>query len=140
VEWYLTYQLVYNDREIKDAYGRPLADVLAWQLSRFPVNPRGFRIDNASRPDAELEGERLFDPPTGFPLALPMDERGSMSNDDYSAVTGTPQSAAHRTLQKSYNMIMPYWLGRYHGLLADEGADGPVGFEDIMALANQDIG
>ena len=139
VEWYLTYQLVYSDREIKDGYGRPLAEVLAWQLSRFPVNPRGFRIDNASRPDVELEGERLFDPATGFPLALPMDERGSMSNDVYSAATGTPQSSNYKTLQKSYNMIMPYWLGRYHKLLADDGADGQVGFEDIMALAEQDI-
>jgi len=139
VEWYLTYQLAYNDREIKDGYGRPLAGVLAWQLSRFPVNPRGVRIDNAARPDVQAEGERLFDPGTGFPLALPMDERGSMGSDVYSAVSGTPQTPGRRTLQKSYNMIMPYWLGRYHGLLADNGADGPVGFEDIMELANQDI-
>jgi len=139
VEWYLTYQLAYNDREVKDAYGRPLADVLAWQLSRFPVNPRGARIDNAGRPDVLAEGERLFGPGTGFPLALPMDERGSMGSDVYSAASGTPQTG-RKTLQKSYNMIMPYWLGRYHGLLAESGAEGPVGFGDIMALANQDIG
>jgi len=139
VEWYLTYQLAYNDREVLDGYGRPLAEVLAWQLSRFPVNPRGLRIDNASRPDARAEGERLFDPSTGFPLALPMDERGSMGSDVYSAASGTPQAPGRKTLQKSYNMIMPYWLGRYHGLLADSGAEGPVGFGDIMALANQDL-
>jgi len=51
VEWYLTYQLAYNDREVKDGHGRPLADILAWQLSRFPINPRGFQINNATRPD-----------------------------------------------------------------------------------------
>jgi len=139
VEWYLTYQLVYNDREIKDGYGRPLADVLAWQLSRFPVNPRGTRIGNSTRPDVRAENDRLFDPGTGVPLALPMDERGSMGSDVYSAVTGTPQTPGRKTLQKSYNMIMPYWLGRYHGLLADSGADGPVGFDDVMELANQDL-
>ena len=138
VEWYLTYQLAYNDREVKDAHGRPLAEVLAWQLSRFPINPRGARIDNSTRPDVRTQGERLFDPSTGSPLALPMDERGSMGSDVYSAVSGTPQTG-RKTLQKSYNMIMPYWLGRYHGLLADSGVDGPVGFEDIMALAEQDV-
>ncbi|MCL2301424.1 MAG: hypothetical protein FWC27_14875 [Firmicutes bacterium] len=135
VEWYLTYQLAHNGREIKDARGRPLAEVLAWQLSRFPVNPRGFRIDNATRPDAQAEGERLYDPATGFPLGLPMDERGSMGSDVYAAASG----GMGKYLQKSYNMIMPYWLGRYHGLLADNGADGPVGFEDMMELAEQDI-
>ena len=139
VEWYLTYQLAYNDREIRDGHGRPLAEVLAWQLSRFPVNPRGTRIDNSTRPDVQAEGERLFDPGTGLPLALPMDERGSMGSDVYSAVSGTPQTSGRKTLQKSYNMIMPYWLGRYHGLLADGGADGQAGFDDVMALANQDI-
>ena len=138
VEWYLTYQLAYNDREIKDAQGRPLAEMLAWQLSRFPVNPRGFQIDNTTRPDLRAEGGRLFDPGMGLPYAMPMDERGSMGSDVYAASSGHPVS--RKSLSKSYNMIMPYWLGRYHGLLADSGADGPVSFEDIMALAEQDIG
>jgi len=137
VEWYLTYQLAYNDREIKDAHGRPLAEVLAWQLSRFPVNPRAFQIDNTTRPDVRAEGGRLFDPGTGLPRALPMDERGSMGSDVFAAVSG--EQVTSRKLSKSYNMIMPYWLGRYHGLLADSGADGPVGFEDMMALAEQDM-
>jgi len=139
VEWYLTYQLAYNDQRIKDGHGRSLVDVLAWQLSRFPVNPRGFQIDNASRPDVLAEGDRLFDPCTGLPLALPMDERGSKGSNVFAAVSGTPPISGRKALSKSYNMIMPYWLGRYHGLLSDSGADGPVGFEDVMALANQDI-
>ncbi len=135
VEWYLTYQLAYNDREIKDAHGRPLAEVLAWQLSRFPVNPRGIQIDNTTRGDVCAENDQLFDPRTGLPLALPMDERGTMGSDVFAAVSGS----RGKGLTKSYNMILPYWLGRYHGLLVDLGVDGPVGFEDIMALATQDF-
>jgi len=68
-----------------------------------------------------------------------MDERGSMGSDVYSTMSGNPLTSERKTLQKSYNMIMPYWLGRYHGLLDDHGADGPAGLDDMMELANQDI-
>jgi len=139
VDWYLVYQLVHRDRALRDGHGRPLAEVLAWQLSRFPVNPLCYTIDNSTRPDVNEAGGFLFDPAGGMPIAVPFDERGSMRNEVFHAKTGNAEPGKARYIQKVFNMIMPYWLGRYHGLIKDEGQPGGVGLGDILELTYQDV-
>ncbi|MBR4940835.1 MAG: hypothetical protein IKZ19_02410 [Clostridia bacterium] len=129
VEWCLTWQLMNPNEEQRDAFGRTCSDMLAWQLSHFPINARIPVIDNRTRPGVIAGTETLwYDENT--PCSLNLEERGSGGSSVYACVGG------HNTkygicLGTYYNMNMNYWLGRYNGLLTDDCEDGDVTLADI---------
>ena len=137
VEWSLVYQLMYPDEEQVDAFGRPCKDVLKWQVSRYPINSRELFIDNTTRPDAYEEDEMLWykDTETPIPYAVAMDERGATGTDFFYARQGYNGS---RHLCESYNLIWPYWMGRYHSLLKEEGKPGDMTLDELMEVLSQD--
>ncbi|NMP38492.1 MAG: hypothetical protein GX051_10325 [Clostridiales bacterium] len=137
VEWMLIYQLINNEAKQLDGFGRSCAEILRWQLSHFPLNLREFRIDNTSRPDIVEEDGCLWYGGTGIPCALAMDERGSTGSSFFDSVQGrTPE---RRDLGNGYNMIMPYWIARYHGILRDDGeACNSINFEEYVHMLEQE--
>ena len=134
VEWSLVYQLAYNGTDVKDAFGKNCKDVLAWQLSRYPVSSRQLFIDNSSRADLREDDGLLWYKDGRIPCSLAMDEKGSVGTDFFSA----RQGHTGRSLHESYNMIFPYWIGRYNGVLKEEGKDSGISFEELMQVLNQD--
>ncbi len=134
VEWLLVYQLCYNDKDVLDGCGRRLKDMLAWQLSRYPVCARQFFIDNADRPDVREEDNILWQKDKNIPHAVAMDERGSLGSNFFGARLGN----TGKNLHECYNMIFPYWIGRYNSLLAEEGKDSGLSFDELMTYNNQD--
>lgn len=138
IEWSLVYQLMYPDEEKHDAFGRPCKDVLRWQTSRYPINSREFFIDNTSRSDAVEEDGMLWyrDTQTPIPFAVAMDERGATGTDFFHARQGYKSGVRH--LCESYNLIMPYWLGRYHGLLKENGKADDMTLDELMQVLGQD--
>ncbi len=132
VEWSLVYQLMHPDEEQYDAFGRPCKDVLAWQLSRFPISQREIMIDNTTRSDAYEEDGILWykDTETMIPYAVAMDERGGMGTDFFTAKQGSNR----KILKGAYNMIMPYWIGRYNGLISEESHGGDVTFAELSQI------
>ncbi len=138
IEWSLVYQLMYPDEEKYDAFGRPCKEVLAWQASRYPVSSREIFIDNTTRPDAYEEDGMLWyrDTEKPIPYAVAMDERGSNGTNFFHARQGRPEGS--KGINGSYNLIMPYWIGRYNGLLKEEGEGGDITADELVdILTNQ---
>jgi hypothetical protein len=132
VEWCLVWQLLYPEEEQRDAFGRTCAEMVAWQTGRFPMNAREIMIDNRTRPGVTADGENLwYDAAT--PCALAYDERGGFGNNAFESVGGYRPDRS-RSLSLPYNLIMPYWMGRYHGMLRETGRPGDVSLEDVETL------
>ncbi len=136
VEWSLVYQLMYPEEDQFDAFGRACKDVLKWQVSRYPINSREIFLDNTTRPDAYEEDGMLWykDTDTPIPYAVAMDERGATGTDFFYAKQGNKG----RRLCESYNLIWPYWMGRYHDLLKEEGKPGDMTLDELMEVLSQD--
>lgn len=134
VEWSLIYQVVNNEKEQFDGFGRSCIEMLRWQLNRYPVNSREFFIDNTSRPDLREDEGYLFCRDSDKPYAVAMDEKGSVGADFYRA----KQGHMGRHLSESYNMIMPYWLARYNKLIVEKGADANIPFDDLFQVLDQE--
>ncbi|OQA47967.1 MAG: hypothetical protein BWY46_01614 [Firmicutes bacterium ADurb.Bin300] len=134
VEWLLIYQLCYNEEDVVDGFSRKCKDMLKWQLSHFPVCARQFFIDNSDRPDLREEDGLMWERNKNVPYAVSMDERGSLGNNFFHAKQGT----YNRSLHECYNMIFPYWVGRYNGLIVDEGKDSSLTFDELMKYNNQE--
>lgn len=134
IEWSLVYQLMYPDEEKYDAFGRPCKDVLAWQASRYPVSSREIFIDNTTRPDAREEDGMLWYKNTEKPIpyAVAMDERGGTGTDFFHARQGRWDNSIG--VNGSYNLIMPYWIGRYNGLLKEESAGGDITADELEEI------
>ena len=134
IEWSLVYQLMYPDEEKYDAFGRPCKDVLAWQASRYPVSSREIFIDNTTRPDAREEDGMLWYKNTEKPIpyAVAMDERGGTGTDFFHARQGRWDNSIG--VNGSYNLIMPYWIGRYNGLLKEESAGGDMTADELEEI------
>ncbi|HOU09099.1 MAG TPA: hypothetical protein PL044_02530 [Clostridiales bacterium] len=133
IEWSLIYQVIHNEAEQFDGFGRSCLDMLRWQISRYPVNSREFLIDNATRPDAVEDEGFLFYPDSGKPYAVAMDERGSTGANFFQA----RQGHMGRHLHESYNIIMPYWIARYNKLLVEKGKDSGIPFEELFRVLDQ---
>ena len=151
VEWCLVWQLLNPEEEQRDAFGRTCAEMLAWQLTRSPVNLREPFIDNRTRPGVYLLNELPSQDEAEFwpedhtlwydkntPCALPLDERGSTGSSVY-ACGGGRMARYQPGLSDSYNLNMPYWIGRYNGLLTETGADGDVTLGDLEELIFQGL-
>ncbi len=136
VEWMLIYQLVNNETEQVDGFGRSCAEMLRWQLSHFPLNLRELYIDNTSRADIHEEDGYIWYKESRLPCAVAMDERGAAGADFFEAVQG--RAPETRSLNNGYNMIMPYWIARYNGVLTEEGKSlGKISFEEYVHLLEQ---
>ncbi len=133
VEWSLVYQLLHPEEEQFDAFGRSCIDMLKWQLNRYPVNSREMLIDNTTRPDLREEGGMLWYRDRDIPYAVAMDERGASGTNFFHAKSGI----THRRLSVSYNMIMPYWIARYHGVLKEEGRNSNIEYDELFKILNQ---
>ncbi len=133
VEWSLIYQVVNNEEEQLDAFGRSCADMLKWQLTRYPVNSREFYIDNSTRPDVVEDEGMLFYKDGKTPYAVAMDERGGTGSNFFHA----KQGHMHRHLCESYNLIFPYWIGRYNKVIVEEGKDSGIPFEELFKVLDQ---
>ena len=59
-----------------------------------------------------------------IPYAVAMDERGGTGTDFFHARQGRWDNSIG--VNGSYNLIMPYWIGRYNGLLKEESAGGDI--------------
>lgn len=134
VEWLLVYQLCYNDKDVVDGYGRKCKDILKWQLQQFPVSARQLYIDNTDRPDLREEDGIMWHKDENIPFAVAMSERGALGSSFFHAVQGN----TGRRLHNCYNMIFPYWIGRYNGILVDEGKDSGLTFDELMKYSNQE--
>lgn len=134
VEWLLVYQLCFNDKDILDGCGRKCKDMLKWQLNHYPICARQFYIDNSDRPDLREEDGLMWEKDKNIPYAVSVDERGSLGANFFHA----KQGSSGRSLHECYNMILPYWIGRYNGVIADEGKDSGLTFDELMKYNNQE--
>ncbi|MBR6708341.1 MAG: hypothetical protein IKL84_01525 [Clostridia bacterium] len=137
VEWMLVWQLMHPEKEQRDAFGRTCGEMLAWQLTHFPATPRWHRIDNRTRPGTVCRKHTLwYDANT--PCALSLDERGAGDSNVYAPDGGRncqpywKDTRVH--LERTYNLNLSYWLGRYHGILTDIGEDGNVTLDDLEEI------
>ncbi len=134
IEWSLMYQVINNEKEQFDAFGRSCIDMLKWQINRYPVNSREFFTDNSSRPDMREDEGYMFYKDGEIPYAVAMDERGSVGANFFQA----KQGHMGRHLQESYNLIMPYWLARYNKLIVEKGKDSDIPFDELFKVLDQD--
>jgi len=134
IEWSLMYQVINNEKEQFDGFGRSCIDMLKWQINRYPVNSREFLTDNTTRPDMREDEGYLFYKDNEIPCAVAMDERGSTGADFFEA----RQGHMGRSLTESYNLIMPYWLARYNKVIDEKGKDSGMPFEDIFKVLDQE--
>ena len=134
IEWSLMYQVINNEKEQFDGFGRSCIDMLKWQLNHYPVNSREFLIDNTTRPDLREDEGYMFYKDSGIPYAVAMDERGSTGANFFQA----RQGHMGRHLTESYNMIMPYWIARYNKLIVEKGKDSEIPFDELFKVLDQE--
>ena len=106
----------------------------SWQASRYPISSREIFIDNTTRPDAREEDGMLWykDTEKPTPYAVAMDERGSTGTDFFHARQGKGEDRI--SVNGSYNLIMPYWIGRYNGLIKEEGEGGDMTADELEEI------
>lgn len=134
VEWSMLYQLINNEKEQFDGFGRSCLDMLKWQLNHYPVSPREHFIDNTSRPDLREEDGYMWFKDKNIPYSLAMDEKADGGSQFFHA----KQGRTTRNLSISFNMIMPYWLARYHKLIEETGKDSNIPAGELMKVIDQD--
>ena len=67
-----------------------------------------------------------------IPYAVAMDERGGTGTDFFHARQGRWDNSIG--VNGSYNLIMPYWIGRYNGLLKEESAGGDITADELEEI------
>ena len=153
--WYYIYQLAYPDEVKKDAYGNNLLDTAAWALSRHPVDMIQYSASNVKRDDiAIFDIGQIINQPTRGGLSynketstIPniSDPRELLSflaqlDLDY-AVAPADERGLHKFNLSTYRLdtyydvnkmegsttyTLPYWMGRYHKMLASSAVSTPV--------------
>lgn len=134
IEWSLVYQVLNNETEQFDGFGRSCIDMLKWQISRYPLNSREFTIDNSTRPDLTEDEGYMFYKDGKLPYAVAMDERGSVGANFFHA----RQGHMGRHLHESYNLIFPYWIARYNKVLVEKGEDSRLPFDELFKVLDQE--
>ncbi|HZJ77666.1 MAG TPA: hypothetical protein VFD52_02535 [Clostridia bacterium] len=134
VEWSLLYQLINNEEEQFDGFGRSCIDMLKWQLNRFPLDIREKEIDNSTRPDLREDEGFVWYKDKNIPYSLPLDEKNGTGANFFATKIGRK----NRVIPGAYNMIMNYWLARYHNVIDEKGEKGNLPFDDIMKVLNQE--
>ncbi len=86
-----------------------------WTLERIPIDLIGWTVLNSPRGDVPLDGKDRFGK-NETTVLLPADERPVMKwNGDPFLVDGGDGGASE---DDGAFYLLPYWLGRYHGLIA----------------------
>jgi hypothetical protein len=138
--WYYIYQLAYPTAIVKDAYGKNLIDTAAWSLSRHPIDLRKYSASNARRDDIANLTISNYNVKLSYDIKL--SNNSSTSMDIFTAliigptltwaVAAPDERSLHKYNGSSYDLhgnynpnqmegsttyTLPYWLGRYHGML-----------------------
>lgn len=115
--WYYIYQLAYPETAQTDAYGNKLVDTAAWALSRHPIDTIKWSASHADRPDVEQDEELSRGKTTGEIRVAPFDERSvhKYNRSSYKLTDGGRDDP--NSLEGSTTYTLPYWLGRYHGMI-----------------------
>ena len=65
-------------------------------------------------------------------LSLTLSACGSSGSSVYATTGGYNEPFGDRiTLASTYNLNMPYWLGRYHGILTETGEPGTTVYKMV---------
>ena len=129
--YYYMYQLSFPTEEQTDAYGRSIVESASWELSRESIDTICWSAHHEDRPDVYADDggygwEAISrDRDTDEIRVVPADERGIHKFDN------TTYNLNHKNnpqlMEGCTNFTMPYWLGRYHGLITPEATtDGPT--------------
>ena len=147
--WYYIYQLAYPKLDRTDAYGNRIVNTAAWALSRTPIDLINWSASNPNRDDVavfsvpELGGRDnvlSYDKSSGTLGELNTDDAASIlkfivqvCNLDW-AVAAPDERSIHKFNNNTFDIdghhetnrseastqfTLPYWLGRYHGMLAE---------------------
>ena len=133
--WYYIYQLAYPDEVKTDYFGNSLIETASWTLSRHPIDTIKWTASHPERPDVtgpvssflpdeELANGPTLDKETGEIRVAPFDERAVHK---YNGNTYKLYDDNSNAMETSTTYTLPYWLGRYHGMIAPEATtDGPT--------------
>ena len=134
--YYYMYQLSFPTEEQTDAYGRSIVESASWELSREPIDTICWSAHHEDRPDVYADDggygwEAISrDRDTNEIRVVPADERGIHKFDN------TTYNLNHKNnpqlMEGCTNFTMPYWLGRYHGLITPDATETE---EPIISLA-----
>ncbi len=147
--WYYIYQLAYPQAEKKDAYGNNILDTAAWALSRTPVDMIHWKATNENRDDIGIlqipelgarDNVLSYNKKTGSVGELDLNDASSIINFIFDissldwAVAAPDERSIHKFNNSTYNLdgnyspnclesstqyTLPYWMGRYHGMLTE---------------------
>ncbi|WP_066497072.1 hypothetical protein [Abyssisolibacter fermentans] len=116
--WFYIYQLAYPN-----TLGKANLETAAWALKRHPIDTRRWLVDNSGRNDIiDYNGTNraLSKGPNGnsWFVALPMDE---MDVKKYNRCPFEIKGGSEHgeILDGSTTYTLPYWLGRFHGMITE---------------------
>ena len=145
--WYLMYQLANPEKAERDINGNDLLKTASWALSRHPIDTRkyqtyieGSRSDVLNDNDLSVNPDKIIGRRTSKTDAInadnPINKKVMSSYDPYNIyeikVLPQDERALHRydrssfkknsadesnSIETAYTYTLPYWLGRYHGML-----------------------
>lgn len=145
--WYYIYQLAYPNETKTDAYGNDLIETAAWSLSRHPIDTITWSATNIKRDDIAVinigkslgisgsvisynKQTSIIDESQSAIMQAVSLFLGAMKLDY--AVAAPDERSIHKYNGNSYQLesgrspdrmeasttyTLPYWMGRYHGLL-----------------------
>ena len=148
--WNYIYQLAYPSKEIKDAYGNNILQTASWSLNRHPIDTRRYQAfisgarkdildDNGitinpekiigkrtSKSDIEIAKNLVnnkicaeYNPENIYQIkVLPPDENRINKYNNANFMLSEKNGAA--VMEPSTTYTLPYWMGRYHGMLMED--------------------
>lgn len=95
-------------------------DVAIRSLEELPLDFISYGMVNSIRPDIKWDsGQELFDGERQLVEPLPYDE-GNITNIDANPFKPDRNIDGDRYASNPHIYLLPYWLGRYHGLIAED--------------------
>ncbi|MCQ2463486.1 MAG: hypothetical protein MJ177_08820 [Clostridia bacterium] len=95
-------------------------DAAVRSLEELPVDMINYEMKNSIRPDIEWdEGQELFDGGLQMKEPLPYDEN-RLTNFDGNPFLPDYPARKNQSTENPHIYLLPYWLGRYYGLIADD--------------------
>lgn len=128
--WYYIYQLAYPSEAQSDVYGNDMLQTASWALSRHPIDTIKWSAHHEDRPDLVEDGELSRNKETGKIQIAPADERSMhrFGDPNYYLSANDPTC-----MISSVTYTLPYWFGRYHGMITPEATTETE--EPIISLA-----